>query len=141
MVQFEKKFEKKFSNYETTFLNRIDLGAIRIDEISENLSIPIKELEKQIVHRFSKNSFGVDDVIFDISKYFSVFHIKTKDYNSIDLYLDFFGKYIHFLKTENIFLSIKRFGIRKISSNIYPTMDELLNDFEPKYFHVEIEDG
>jgi uncharacterized protein (TIGR04255 family) len=136
---FEKEFKSNFINYETTFLNRIELGAIRIDEISENLSIPVKELEKQLVHRFTKNTFGDDDVTFDISKYFSVMHINTKDYRSIDAYLKFFNNYIHFLKRENSFLSIKRFGIRKISSNIYSSIDELLHDFESKYFNVEFE--
>ena len=138
---FTEKFKTSFSSYETTFLNRIDLGSIRIDEISENLSIPVKELEKQTVHRFTKNLFGTDEVVFDISKYYSFMHIKTNNYLTIDPYLNFFSEYINFLNASISFLSIKRFGLRKISTNIYSSIEDLLQDFEQKYFYINVENG
>jgi uncharacterized protein (TIGR04255 family) len=66
-------------------------------------------------------------------------HIKTNNYETIDPYLNFFSDYIKFLKTSIDFLSIKRFGLRKVSSNVYTSIEELLNDFEQKYFYFNVE--
>lgn len=131
---FTKNFINSFKEYEKTFYNRIDLGNIQIEQISETLSVPIKELEKQTIHRFTQNTIGPDELIFDISSYFSVLHIKCKDYVSITNYLNFFSDFLDFLCQKNEFILFKRFGLRKIGFEIFESIDEISKHFENYLF-------
>jgi len=134
---FNKAFPNHFKLYETTFHSRIELGAIKIDEISETLSVPIRELEKQPIHRYSENLFGSDKLTLDISKYYTYLHVECKEYKTIDTYLEFFSNLIIFLKSKFTYLSIRRFGLRKVGENVYYNPEAIYEDFEREYFHAQ----
>lgn len=135
--QFAKVFNDRFKKYETTFHNRVDLSINSYEEISRSLSVPVKEIEQQIIHRFSENTFGNDQLVFDISKYFTVLSINCINYQSIDPYLTFFSDFCNFIHKENPFLQIKRVGLRKIGTNLYENLSEVFEDFESKYLDFD----
>ena len=135
---FTSNFKGTFKNYTKTFSNTIDLGNVDIEQISETLSVPVKELKRQEIHRFSENTFGTDDVVFDMCNYYTVLHVKCRDYKNIDPYLNFFVDYVSFLNGINEFTSIKRFGLRKIGALVKPDFESLLDNFEPDYFHTKV---
>jgi len=138
LKEFETEFGAKFKRYTKTFNNRIDLGNIEFEQISESLSIPVKELQRLDIHRFTENTFGTDELTFDISNYYTVLHIKCKEYQNIDLYLDFFTEYVEFLRVLNKFVSFKRFGLRKIGFMVDEKISQLLGNFEETYFHTKV---
>lgn len=137
---FKEKFDGYFKSYITTFHNRVDLELNKIEEISELLAIPIKEIERQIIHRFSQNQFGSDLATLDISKYFTTLSINCTEYHLIDEYLKFFSELTDFFFSINSYLKIKRIGLRKIGGDIFFGLDEIFKSFEKKYFNFDFEE-
>lgn len=137
MIAFKESFKGAFKNFQTTFKSQIDLELLNIEDISETLSIPVKEIVKQETYRFSGNTFGVDILTLDINKYFTTLTVTCKDYVSIDEYLAFFAKFVDFLLEKNDYLSIKRIGLRKIGGKIFFNIDDIFNDFEKAYFNFD----
>ncbi|MEJ7680010.1 MAG: TIGR04255 family protein [Segetibacter sp.] len=92
--------------------------------------MPVKELQRQEIHRFTESELGSDNLTFDINKYYSVLNIECKKYETIDKYLELITDYMSFLKEINKLLSLKRFGLRKIGSKIFPSYPSIFEDFE-----------
>lgn len=138
--QFNKSFNGKFKGFETTFQNKVDFLMNNIEEMSETLSIPIKEIEKQEIYRYTDNDFGTDKLTLDISKYFTTLTVDCKNYNGIDEYLNFFSHFTDFLFDINEFLVIKRIGLRKIGGKIFRNIADIYNVFEQKYFNFDFQD-
>ncbi|RZJ40846.1 MAG: hypothetical protein EOO19_15090, partial [Chryseobacterium sp.] len=138
--EFVKKFKGTFTIFERVYNNRVDLFLTSYQEISESLSLPVKEIEQQIVHRFRDFTFGTDKITLDISKYYTVLHIECINYESIDSYLIFFAEFAAFIHEQNEFLQVRRLGLRKVGTALYDTIEELKKDFEPKYFDFDFEE-
>jgi uncharacterized protein (TIGR04255 family) len=137
---FKEHFKGLFKNFQTTFHNKVDFDLNNIEDISDTLSIPVKEIQKQEIYRFTNNTFGKDNLILDISKYFTTFTINCQEYEGIDEYLNFFSSYIDFLFENSDFLKIKRIGLRKIGGKIYFEHKNIYEDFEQKYFNFDFTD-
>lgn len=139
--EFNKKFKGLFKNLTTTFHNKVDFELNNIDDISDTLSIPVKEIEKQEIHRYSKNTFGNDELVFDISKYFTVLTVNCSEYQGIQDYLEFFADYICFLYEQCEYLKIKRAGLRKIGGQVFTSRDQIFESFEQTYFNFDFTDS
>ncbi len=138
--EFKSEFKDKFGSFVTTFHNKVDLVIDNIEEMSDTLSVPIKEIERQEIFRFTNNKFGNDIVTFDVSKYYTSLTVDCKNYTNIDEYLDFFSDYTEFLYGKNEYLVIKRLGIRKIGGLLYFDLNNIFKDFEKKYFDFGFEE-
>lgn len=134
---FVNKFKGSFQDYSTTTFNFLDTELLNVNEVSENLGLPVSEILKQKIHRFTENSFGSDAVTFDIGNYNTILTIDCKKYKNIDEYREFITKYISFLIATNEYLNIKRVGIRKIGSKFYRDIKNIHNDFEKEYFNFD----
>ena len=134
---FKEKFGKCFREYFKNAQSSVDLEITDIEDISATLSIPISEIQKQDVHRFTDNTFGTDKLTLDISVYSSVLQIECTNYINLNPYIDFIINYINLLLETNEYLSLKRFGLRKIGSNIYFDFNEIHKDFELNVFKFE----
>ena len=137
---FKEQFKGLFKNFQTTFHNKVDFDLNNIEDISDTLSIPVKEIQKQEIYRFTNNTFGKDQLILDISKYFTTFTVNCQEYEGIDEYLHFFSSFIDFLFDNSDFLKIKRIGLRKIGGKIYFAHKDIYEDFEQKYFNFDFTD-
>jgi uncharacterized protein (TIGR04255 family) len=137
---FNEHFKGSFKIFQTTFHNKVDFDLNNIEDISDTLSIPVKEIQKQEIYRYTENAFGKDQLTLDISKYFTTLTINCQEYEGIDEYLNFFSDYIDFLYDNSDFLKIKRIGLRKIGGKIYFSQEEIYNDFEQKYFNFDFRD-
>lgn len=132
-----------FEDYETTFQNTFNID-LNINAMSELLSVPIKEIEKQEIHRFTGSHFTnkdqtktTDSVVLDISKYFSTLEVTCLEYKNIDPYLDFFALLMSRMTEFTKFISIKRIGLRKLGSKVFYDFDEIFETFEKKYFYFD----
>lgn len=135
---FHSTFQNKFKKFDAVFQNTIDIELNNAEDISKSLSIPVKEIIKQQIYRFSENEFGTDSCVLDISKYYTALVVTCTNYSYIDEYLKFFSEYIEFLFKENSFIQIKRLGLRKIGGKIYNQVDNIYDDFEKEYFNFKI---
>jgi uncharacterized protein (TIGR04255 family) len=137
---FNERFKGLFKNFQTTFHSKVDFDLNNIEDISDTLSIPVKEIQKQEIYRFTNNTFGRDNLILDISKYFTTLTVNCLEYEGIDKYLKFFSSFIDFLFDNSAFLKIKRIGLRKIGGKIYLEHKDIYEDFEQKYFNFDFTD-
>ncbi|WP_222166264.1 hypothetical protein [Edaphocola aurantiacus] len=133
IIEITEYLHSKFKDYYKSSMH-VDFNLEKIESISQSISIPVAEVGKQILHIFSDNSFGSDNLTLKISNYNTLLEIECIDYKGIDHYMDFIIEYLKNLFEKNSFLSLKKFEIRKININIYDSLSELHNDFEPKYF-------
>lgn len=131
---FLKEFNGYFKLYSKNTHNKVDIQLNDIEDISNTLSIPVSEIIKQDIHVFKDNQFGADKVTLNISVYNTILNIECTNYKNINDYLDFIKKYITFLFDSESYLTLKRFGLRKIGSNIYENFDSIHEDFEKEYF-------
>lgn len=131
---FHKEFNGFFKSYSKNTHNKVDINLNDIEDISNTLSIPVSEIIKQDIHVFSDNQFGSDSVTLNISIYNTILNIECVDYKNIDEYLGFIIKYANFLFTNESYIALKRFGLRKIGSNIYENFNLIHQDFEKEYF-------
>lgn len=134
---FKDKYRSKFNTLETVYNNQVDFELSNINDISETLSIPVKEIVKQEIYRFSDNTFGKDEVILDISKYFTTLIIQCKDYDTIDEYKKLFTQFVELLYSVEDYISIKRFGLRKIGGQISTDFKDVTDDFEQEHFNLK----
>jgi uncharacterized protein (TIGR04255 family) len=139
---FTQTFPNKFNSYTINTQNSLDLQLNNIDDLSNTLSIPVTEIKKQDIHRFKENTFGKDKLTLDISIFSTILNIECLEYENIDIYIEFMKRYLEILLGSNEYIALKRFGLRKIGSNIYFELAELYSDFEKRYFmyDYEIED-
>lgn len=134
---FTNKFPTCFNVYSVNTHNTIDFQLNNIEDISSTLSIPVPEIKKQDVHRFTENNFGSDKLTLDISVFNTILNIECNDYVNINEYIDFIKQYIKLLFVSNKYLSLKRFGLRKIGSKIYFNFDDIHKDFEKRFFNFD----
>ena len=131
---FLKEFDGYFKLYSKNTHNKVDIQLNDIEDISNTLSIPVSEIIKQDIHVFKDNQFGSDKVTLNISVYNTILNIECTNYKNINVYLEFITKYTTFLFATESYLTLKRFGLRKIGSNIYEKFDDIHEDFEKEYF-------
>ena len=136
---FNEKFKDFFRSFETTFYNKLELDFNNIDDVIDTLSIPRSEIESQEIFRYTVNTFGHDQLTFDINKYFSSLTIDCTNYINIDPYLDFFANYLEFLYEHNEFLKVKKIALRKLGGNIYLNPKSIYEDFESNLFESDFE--
>lgn len=134
---FQSHFSEFFGSYSKNTHNKVGLQLNDFEDVSNSLSIPISEIIKQDVHVFSENTFGSDKVTLNISLYNTILNIECINYKNIDPYIDFVNQYIKLLFESQPYINLKRFGLRKIGSNIYENFDDIHLDFEKKYFSFE----
>ncbi len=132
--KFHKYFNGQFLSYSKNTHNQVDLLLNNIEDISNTLSIPVNEISKQDIHVFSNNTFGTDKLTLNISVYNTILNIECTNYKNIDPYLDFINRYISFLFEQESYINLKRFGLRKIGSNIYDDFNSIHRDLEKEYF-------
>ncbi len=132
--KFHKYFNGQFLSYSKNTHNQVDLLLNNIEDISNTLSIPVNEISKQDIHVFSNNTFGTDKLTLNISVYNTILNIECANYKNIDPYLDFINRYISFLFEQESYINLKRFGLRKIGSNIYDDFNSIHRDLEKEYF-------
>ena len=126
----------------------IDISDLNYQTLSQMLSLPIKEVIRQEIYSFTENTFydenlesnTKDIVTLKIGKYFTTLEIECNEYNSINPYFLFFKEYIDRLINDNKFISIKRLGLRKISSNIFTSKEALFDCFDKKYYYFSMND-
>jgi uncharacterized protein (TIGR04255 family) len=135
--EFIAAFKAYFKVYETAYQNRIDLFMTSFEEISQTLALPVKEIEQQIIHRFTEFNIGKDRLTLDISKYYTVLQIDCTNYESVDEYLSFFSEFSLFIHQRNDFLQVRRLGLRKIGTSLYDKIEQLSGDLEPEYFDFD----
>lgn len=137
---FQSRFKNAFISLDNVFASQIDIELADIKDIGETLSIPLKELEKQEIYRFTNNTFGLDNnLTLDICKYFTTLSIDCNNYKTIDEYKDFFVNLVDFFLSNEEFISIKRFGLRKIAGDIFNNTDDIFANFEKQYISVSSE--
>lgn len=134
---FNENFKDFFLEYRKNIHNTVDLQLNNIEDISDTLSIPISEIKKQDIHVFKKNSFGSDKLTLIVSIYNTILNIECVNYKNVNEYIEFINNYIELLFKQNQYLSLKRFGLRKIGTSIYTDFKEINVDFEMKYFNFE----
>ncbi|WP_415325096.1 hypothetical protein [Chryseobacterium sp. MMS23-Vi53] len=132
--KFNETFKDSFKSFETTFYSKLELDFNNIDDVIDTLSIPRSEIQSQEIFRYTENTFGTDNLIFDINKYFSSLTIDCTNYVNIDSYLKFFADYLEFLYDHNEFLKIKKIALRKLGGNIYLDSESIYEDFESNLF-------
>lgn len=135
---FSNQMKGRFEKREITFHNRIDIDTTRLNEISETLSVPVREIEKQEITRFSYATFGPDELTLDVGKYYTCLTIDCRQYSSIDPYLTFFVEMIGFFYQVEDYLDIKRIGLRKIGGKIFNSIQEINADFELRFFNFSL---
>ncbi|MCH4895653.1 TIGR04255 family protein [Marinilabiliaceae bacterium JC040] len=131
---FMRKYGERVGIYSKTFHNKVDLDMRSLEDISETLSVPVRVLEKEVVHRFTDSKNEASETIFDISTYYTSFTINCKRYNSITDYKNLFNDYIAFMFSSNNSFEIKRIGLRKISEKVVQDYTELFKIFEQNMF-------
>ena len=130
--------ESVFQERITTFQNSINLQISNIEEVSENLSIPVKEIQQQEIQRYSKCVLGKEDVILDISRYFTILTvICNNNYEGIDRYSDFFSNLIHTYYNRSKYIKIKRLGLRKIGGDIFFDPTNINEVFDKEHFNFD----
>ena len=107
---------KLFKQYNIGEHGQATIDINNLEEISEHLSIPLAEINRQPLHLFSESTFeGLHDVVqLEITNYSITLVIKCRNYNSIEPYLGFVNTLMLSLLETDPFISIKRIGIRKL---------------------------
>jgi len=137
--KIQPKLKENFSNYEVKFMNGIEVQIHNPEELSKTLSLPIKEITKQPIHVYTQNKHGNDELMLNISKYTTDLSIKCKNYKGIDEYLDLFEGLVQDLKEKNDFFTEKRFGMRKISYEIFKNQEDAFKCFQKTKIVPEID--
>ena len=88
------------------------------------------EQQLQTIHRFSEFTSGTSEVIMDLSDDFVILTVNVKDgYMGSDDYLRCFSDLIHRILSHDVFIDMKRIGIRKFDYVFLPpnqTVDSIL---------------
>lgn len=138
----DEYLSSKFNSYDKGALNKATLRFSNFDEIAKSLSIPLQELKKETIHRFSASKFPghEDEIVMDVTSYFTTLTIDCHNYRTIDDYFDYINTYMLKLKECARFLKIIRIGIRKIGGNAFPSVDKIGEVFNSQLFFGEIID-
>lgn len=121
---FMNKFSDKFSSFSSAQQNKYDIQVNDLESVSESLTIPVKEIQKEEIFKFTRNTFGTDELTLNISRFFSTLQIKCTNYHTIDEYLSFFSEIIIEFKNKLKFFNIKRIGLRKVGGTAFLTTEQ-----------------
>lgn len=128
----EKEKEYFYSVFKRTFS--------RQDEISYNFLLKLQhiyglvsnkeDLEKQNTQLYKNDDYEGNEISLVINKYYLSLDIKCNNYKTIDPYLIILFEILLRLKKHDKLLWIREVGIKKNSSEVYPSLNELFQDFK-----------
>lgn len=133
----------KFGDYDKGgSMNKATFRFSNLKDVADTLAIPLDELKKETIHRFSSPQFEEheDDVVMDITSYFTTFTISCQNYSMIDDYLQYLCMYMLKLKSYCTYLKVARLGIRKIGGRVFKSVEDIGKVFNPDLFFGNIID-
>ena len=86
--KFQPIMKGWFSIYSRGVQNNMKANLTSIEDIAENLSIPIDEIRKETIHEFTGWLKDDNNVTMSISPYFMTINIRCNNYTLIDVFLD-----------------------------------------------------
>lgn len=127
---FQIKMMDYFSVYNRGIQNNARVNLTSLEEIANNLSIPIEEIRKETIHEFSSWKKDANDVTLSISPFFMTINVRCKEYKNIDIFLELTKVFLEKMYASNPFFDVHRIGIRKVNGKVFNTVDEILNIYK-----------
>lgn len=131
---FQIKMMDYFSVYNRGIQNNARVNLTSLEEIANNLSIPIEEIRKETIHEFSSWKKDANDVTLSISPFFMTINVRCKEYKNIDIFLELTKVFLEKMYASNPFFDVHRIGIRKVNGKVFNTVDEILNIYKKELF-------
>ena len=134
--KFQPVMKDWFSIYSRGVQNNMKANLTSIEDIAENLSIPIDEIRKETIHEFTGWLKDDNNVTMSISPYFMTINIRCNNYTLIDAFLDLTSLFLKNMYKNNPYFNIHRIGIRKVNGKAFDTMEEVLAIYRKELFFV-----
>ena len=139
--KFQPVMKDWFPIYSRGVQNNMKANLTSIEDIAENLSIPIDEIRKETIHEFTGWIKDDNDVTMSISPYFMTINIRCNNYTLIDAFLDLTSLFLKNMYKNNPYFNIHRIGIRKVNGKAFDTMKEVLAIYRKElFFGVEVDE-
>lgn len=139
--KFQPVMKDWFSIYSRGVQNNMKANLTSIEDIAENLSIPIDEIRKETIHEFTGWLKDDNNVTMSISPYFMTINIRCKNYTLIDAFLDLTSLFLKNMYKNNPYFNIHRIGIRKVNGKAFDTMKEVLAIYRKElFFGAEVDE-
>lgn len=137
---FDAAFIKTFLNPPVVYENhniQINLSDKDFVSISRNLNIPIDEIKELEYVRYTGFKKGNCFAILDISQCYMCLTIKCdNNYDGLTDYVEPIKGAFTILQNKGVYLSPKRFGIRKIRVEDFGLLDDINMVFEPFVYNI-----
>lgn len=123
-----------FSNFDKKEEYKLNLKfRPNLSSVKEMLDLSDEEILSQKVFEFYENKLLSGQVYLYIGAYYMMLVVDcSEEYKNINSYVDYFSALIKKLILKNKFISLKRFGIRKISYDYFYSLESLFEVFEEK---------
>ena len=139
--KFQPVMKDWFSIYSRGVQNNMKANLTSIEDIAENLSIPIDEIRKETIHEFTGWLKDDNNVTMSISPYFMAINIRCNNYKLIDAFLDLTSLFLKNMYKNNPYFNIYRIGIRKVNGKAFDTMEEVLDIYRKElFFGAEVDE-
>lgn len=139
--KFQPVMKDWFSIYSRGVQNNMKANLTSIEDIAENLSIPIDEIRKETIHEFTGWLKDDNNVTMSISPYFMTINIRCNNYTLIDTFLDLTSLFLKNMYKNNPYFNIHRIGIRKVNGKAFDTMEEVLAIYRKDlFFGAEVDE-
>lgn len=139
--KFQPVMKNWFSIYSRGVQNNMKANLTSIEDIAENLSIPIDEIRKETIHEFTGWLKDGNNVTMSISPYFMTINIRCNNYTLIDAFLDLTSLFLKNMYKNNPYFNIHRIGIRKVNGKAFDTMEEVLAIYRKElFFGAEVDE-
>lgn len=139
--KFQPVMKNWFSIYSRGVQNNMKANLTSIEDIAENLSIPIEEIRKETIHEFTGWLKDDNNVTMSISPYFMTINIRCNNYTSIDTFLDLTSLFLKNMYKNSPYFNIHRIGIRKVNGKAFNTMEEVLSIYRKElFFGAEVDE-
>lgn len=139
--KFQPVMKDWFSIYSRGVQNNMKANLTSIEDIAENLSIPIDEIRKETIHEFTGWLKDDNNVTMSISPYFMTINIRCNNYTLIDAFLDLTSLFLKNMYKSNPYFNIHRIGIRKVNGKAFDTMEEVLAIYRKElFFGAEVDE-
>lgn len=139
--KFQPVMKDWFSIYSRGVQNNMKANLTSIEDIAENLSIPIDEIRKETIHEFTGWLKDDNNVTMSISPYFMTINIRCINYTLIDAFLDLTSLFLKDMYKNNPYFNIHRIGIRKVNGKAFDTMKEVLAIYRKElFFGAEVDE-
>lgn len=132
--KFQSKMTECFSAYSRGVQNNMKANLTNIEDIAENLSIPIEEIRKETIHEFTGWLKDDNNVTMSISPYFMTINVRCKNYKLIDSFLDLTSLFLKDMYENNPYFNIHRIGIRKVNGKEFNSMKDVLSVYRSDLF-------